>query len=80
ALARLSRHERQLDRSFYQALEKLGMVQYARVLDCSVFYAANLRKFSPPDSDRAKKNEEGHYRSGAPAPVVFHDEYPTRMR
>lgn len=71
-LAQLSRHERQLDRSFDENHRKLEKVQYARIMDYSFFYVDNIAKFPPPDNGRAKK-EEGHYRSGTPEPLELYN-------
>lgn len=51
-LKRLSRHERQLERSLNDAIHELERLQYARKTDASSFYVRNLRRFPMPGTAR----------------------------
>ncbi len=59
--SQLSRHERQIERSYYMAVQQLERLQYARTMGCDPFYAGNIGKFTIGDS---RKKEEGTYRAG----------------
>lgn len=60
-LVNLSRHERQLERSYQTALQELRCLQYARSVDCDPFYIANMKKQPAPDLGAAKLKHEGHF-------------------
>jgi hypothetical protein len=73
SLARLSRHERQLERSLNEGLNELELLQYARAMGSNPFYVRNGRKFPPIGNDR--RSEEGSFKAhtsakstSAPAP------------
>ena len=51
-LTRLSRYERQLERSLREAQRELELAIYARHMQVNIFYARNLRKFPPPGAVR----------------------------
>jgi hypothetical protein len=60
-LARLARHERQLERSLRDAQTELDMAQYARQMNCSPFYLRHIGKMPAPGAVRRK--EEGQLRN-----------------
>jgi hypothetical protein len=68
AFARLSRHERQIERSLQQATDQLSRLQYAREVDIHPFYVDHMRRFPGIDTSKPKEKDQGHYRSGPPRP------------
>ena len=62
SLGKLSRHERQIERSLAKATRQLDILQYSRNIQCNTFYARNLRKFPAP-GDTPRKEEHQFNRS-----------------
>ena len=60
-LTRLSRYERQLERSLREAQRELELAIYARHMQVNIFYARNLRKFPRPArfADRKRTTSTG---------------------
>ena len=58
----LSRHERNIERSYRAAVRELQVLQYARVLDCSPFYVSNMGKLSAVDN-KSKRKQEGRFQA-----------------
>ena len=59
--AALSRHERQIERSYQTAYRELQCLQYARNLDCDPFYVANMKKQPGLVQEQPKREHEGYY-------------------
>jgi hypothetical protein len=57
----LSRHERQLERSYQASLRELTCLQYARAMDRNPFYIANMGKQPALAPDAPRQKYEGHF-------------------
>jgi hypothetical protein len=57
----LSRHERQIERSYQAAHHELQCLQYARAMDRNPFYIANMKKQPALVPDQPRQKYQGHF-------------------